>query len=145
MSHNTRGHALPNQPSRNRPTGRNNASRPNLLPRSHTSPAKLGPASAFLFVRQTNRPRSVCHASLIERPDAPSDQHAVPAMSDDDQGPLMRGSVAAALFSATAFTAARVYCSVTVLNRTRREDIIIVLSLVGDGRLFFPSSEAGPT
>lgn len=43
----------------------------------------------------------------------------------------MRGSVAAALFSATAFSAARVYCSVIVLNRTRREDVIIVLSLVG--------------
>lgn len=54
-------------------------------------------------------------------------------MNDDDQGPLMRGSVAAALFSATAFTAARVYCSVIMLNRTRREDVIIVLSLVGDG------------
>lgn len=53
-------------------------------------------------------------------------------MNDDDQGPLMRGSVAAALSSATAFTAARVYCSVVMLNRTRREDIIIVLSLVGD-------------
>lgn len=80
--------------------------------------------------RDQNKPRPVYHASLIERPDAPSDQHAVSAMSDDDQGPLMRGSVAAALFSATAFTAARVYCSIIVLNRTRREDIIIVLSLV---------------
>ncbi|KAG6358396.1 hypothetical protein INS49_014280 [Diaporthe citri] len=51
-------------------------------------------------------------------------------MNDDDQGPLMRGSVAAALLSATAFTAARVYCSVIVLHRTRREDVIILLSLV---------------
>ncbi|KAK7702560.1 hypothetical protein SLS64_009523 [Diaporthe eres] len=46
-------------------------------------------------------------------------------MNDDDQGPLMRGSVAAALFSATAFTAARVYCSVIVLRRIRREDIFL--------------------
>lgn len=43
----------------------------------------------------------------------------------------MRGSVAAALFSATAFTAAHVYYSVVVINRTRREDVIIVVSLVG--------------
>lgn len=64
-------------------------------------------------------------------------------MSDDDQGPLMRGSVAAALFSATAFTAARVYCSVIVLNRTRREDVIIVLSLVGPSH--FVSGESRPT
>jgi len=73
------------------------------------------------------------HASLIERPDAPPDQHAaVSAMNDDDQGPLMCGSVAAALFSATAFTAARLYCSAVVLNRTRREDVIILLSLVSE-------------
>ncbi|KAG8158215.1 hypothetical protein KVR01_011976 [Diaporthe batatas] len=51
-------------------------------------------------------------------------------MSDDDQGPLICGSIAAALFSATAFVAARLYCSVVVMRRTRREDIIIVLSLV---------------
>lgn len=62
-------------------------------------------------------------------------------MNDDDQGPLMYGSVAAALFSATVFTAARVYCSVVMLNRTRREDVIIVLSLVGDG----PFSMSGRT
>lgn len=88
----------------------------------------------FVFFPQTDKsapPRPVYHASLIDRPDAPPDQHAVPAMNDDDQGPLMRGSVAAALFSATAFTAARVYCSVIVLRRTRREDVIILLSLVG--------------
>lgn len=53
-------------------------------------------------------------------------------MNDDDQGPLMCGSVAAALFSATAFTAARLYCSIIVLHRTRREDIIIIISLVSD-------------
>ncbi|KKY39800.1 putative integral membrane protein [Diaporthe ampelina] len=51
-------------------------------------------------------------------------------MNGDDQGPLMYGSVAAALVSATVFTAARVYCSVVMLNRTRREDVIIVLSLI---------------
>lgn len=51
-------------------------------------------------------------------------------MNDDDQGPLMCGSVAAALFSATAFAAARLYCSTIVLHRTRREDVIILLSLV---------------
>ncbi|KAH8751603.1 hypothetical protein F5883DRAFT_651756 [Diaporthe sp. PMI_573] len=51
-------------------------------------------------------------------------------MNDDDQGPLMCGSVAAALFSATAFSAARLYCSAVVLNRTRREDVIILLSLI---------------
>lgn len=71
------------------------------------------------------------HASLIERPDAPSDQHAaLPAMNHDDQGPLMCGSIAAALFSATAFTAARIYCSTVVLRRTRREDVVILVSLV---------------
>lgn len=51
-------------------------------------------------------------------------------MSEDDQGPLMLGSVAAALFSAMISTAARLYCSVVLLNRTRREDAVILISLV---------------
>ncbi|KAK2609474.1 hypothetical protein N8I77_002971 [Diaporthe amygdali] len=51
-------------------------------------------------------------------------------MNEDDQGPLMYGSVAAALFSATMLTAARLYCSVGLLNRYRREDAVILLSLI---------------